>query len=221
MGTDALYYKNGASIAGATGLASKARQSMYRVFKDKMRPSERTKILDVGVSDSVMEFSNMLEHLHPWPRQITAAGLSEGTEFRRTHPTVSYVQIEAGKGLPFADKEFDIGYSNAVLEHVGGAASRRLFLSELSRVSERLFIAVPNRWFPVEHHTSIPLLHWWPDAFRFLCRNSKRWEFWATLENLDFLDERAISEVWPTPSLKFLHSGLPLGPLSSNLIAIG
>ena len=67
--------------------------------------------------------------------------------------------------MPFADKAFDIAVSNAVLEHVGAEQHQAAFVRELSRVARRVFISVPNRYFPVEHHTAIPLLHFWKRGF--------------------------------------------------------
>jgi hypothetical protein len=37
-------------------------------------------------------------------------------------------------------------------------------VAEALRVSRRVFITTPNRWFPIEVHTKLPLVHWLPDA---------------------------------------------------------
>jgi hypothetical protein len=63
-----------------------------------------------------------------------------------------------GQALPFADSAFDILTSNAALERVGSLENQRSFLRELLRVGKKIFVTVPNRLFPVEHHTAIPLL---------------------------------------------------------------
>ena len=65
--------------------------------------------------------------------------------------------------MPFADGEFDIVFSNAVIEHVGGREQQRRFVEESLRVAQRAFVTTPNRWFPVEVHTRLPLVHWLPD----------------------------------------------------------
>jgi hypothetical protein len=31
------------------------------------------------------------------------------------------------------------------------------------RVARRAFVTTPNRWFPLEVHTRLPLVHWLPD----------------------------------------------------------
>ena len=68
-----------------------------------------------------------------------------------------------GRELPFADGEFDLGFSNAVVEHVaGGRDGQRRFVHELCRVSRRVFVTTPNRLFPLEVHTLLPFVHWLP-----------------------------------------------------------
>ena len=50
-----------------------------------------------------------------------------------------------------------------MIEHVGGEDEQRRFVAEALRVGRRAFITTPNRWFPVEVHTRLPLVHWLPD----------------------------------------------------------
>ena len=95
------------------------------LFMELMRPSPETVVLDVGVDDlgygeaGEWATANFFEEHYPWPAQVTAVGLHEGRRFRRRYPTVGFVQAD-GCDLPFADGEFDICFSNAVVEHVGG-----------------------------------------------------------------------------------------------------
>ena len=51
-----------------------------------------------------------------------------------------------------------------MIEHVGGREQQRRFVEESLRVARRAFITTPNRWFPVEVHTLLPLVHWLPDS---------------------------------------------------------
>ncbi|MGH3851993.1 MAG: methyltransferase domain-containing protein [Pseudonocardiaceae bacterium] len=69
--------------------------------------------------------------------------------------------------LPFVDNSFDYVVSNAVIEHVGGRNGASQMLLEGNRVARRGWIhTTPNRRFPIEVHTGVPVLHWLPRAAR-------------------------------------------------------
>ena len=138
----------------------------------------------------------------------------------RAYPGVKFRRIEPGKPLPYADGEFDIACSNAVLEHVGGPDMRAAFIKEHLRVARSVFITIPNRWFPIEHHTKIPLLHYAPELFRKSIAGT-RLRYWARPSNLEFLDRQLIFREWPIAAKpEVVFTGIPLGRLSSNLAII-
>ena len=119
---------------------------------------------------------NFFEEHYPWPERITALGLHDGDGFRARYPEIRYVQGDAC-ALPFEDGAFDIVFSNAVIEHVGGRERQRQFVSEALRVGRRVFITTPNRRFPIEVHTRLPLVHWLPDASRTACTRGRARSF--------------------------------------------
>lgn len=124
-------------------------------------------IVDVGVddgggrADGVWAGANALERLWPAPERITAVGLGPGERFQVAFPAVRYVQSD-GRRLPFGDRTFDVAYSNAVIEHIPDRDGQERLVAELARVADLIVIATPNRWFPIEVHTLVPLLHWLP-----------------------------------------------------------
>ncbi len=152
----------------ADAISLRSRRRKLRLFLEELQPTSSTSVLDVGADELGFGESdgcgtlNFFEELYPWPQQITALGLQDGSAFRVRYPHVRYVQGDAC-ALPFADGEFDIVFSNAVIEHVGGRAKQRLFVSEALRVGRRVFLTTPNRRFPVELHTRLPFVHWLPD----------------------------------------------------------
>ena len=135
---------------------------------ERFRPNEGTRVLDVGVTDApygaadgAHPAENFFEALYPWPQQVTAVGLADFPRFRAAFPSVRFVKAD-GRALPFADREFDLGLSNAVVEPVGGRDDQCAFVHELCRVAARVFVTTPNRWFPIEVHTLVPFVHWLP-----------------------------------------------------------
>lgn len=180
------------NTATADSLALRAtylmRRRMYQRFIDVARPVAEEAILDVGVtSDREYASSNYLEAWYPHKRNITAAGVDDARFLETMYEGLRYVQAD-GKSLPFDDRSFDVVHSSAVLEHVGSREEQARFVNELLRVADRVVcLTTPNRWFPVEVHTSIPLLHWLPPrAYRALLRRMGL-SFFAAEENLNLL----------------------------------
>ncbi|MCX6743600.1 MAG: methyltransferase domain-containing protein, partial [Candidatus Parcubacteria bacterium] len=119
-------------------------------------------ILDVGYTEKEYRDSdNLIEKSYPYQEKITALGIDKPIQFSARYPKVKAVVYD-GKNFPISDQQFDLCWSNAVLEHVGNEDAQILFLQEIQRVSKRSFISTPNKCFPIELHTKIPLLHWLP-----------------------------------------------------------
>lgn len=155
----------------ADAISLRSRRRKLALFLELMRPDSGTTVLDVGVDEvshgepggeGGCRTHNVLEERYPWPERITALGLHDGSRFRERYPRIPYVQGNAC-ALPFADGAFDIVHSNAVIEHVGARDRQGLFVREALRVGRRVFVTTPNRWFPVEVHTRLPLVHWLPE----------------------------------------------------------
>jgi SAM-dependent methyltransferase len=202
------------SIAGRISLRSRRRK--FALFMETMAPTAETTVLDVGADDSGFGDAaagegagcstlNFFEELYPWPEQITALGLNEGERFRASFPGVTYVQADALE-LPFPDDSFDVVFSNAVIEHVGDRERQRRFVAEALRVGRRAFITTPNRWFPIEVHTRLPLVHWLPDGAANRVYELVR-KPWAKEVNL--LGPGSLQELFP-PETRVVNLGMTL-----------
>jgi hypothetical protein len=215
---DEIYYQDGLRLPLARRVMLRARRAMLRHFLQAMAPTPATSVLDFGVSDTAGEDGNFLEQSYPWPARITAAGIGSGAAFRRAFPAVGFATLRPGAPLPFGDGSFDIGYSNATLEHLGSDEERSRVLGELLRVARRCYVTVPNRWFPVEHHTGLPLLHYAPALFRRALRGGAL-SIWADPANLEFLSRRSLRQLGRSSGREFRVAwvGLRCGGLSSNL----
>jgi SAM-dependent methyltransferase len=218
---DAIYYRDGLKVPLAKRVMLAARKRIYDLFRAECRPHASTCIVDIGVSDEESDEANMLEKMHPYTSMITCAGTGSGAAILKAYPGIRFQHIEPRAPLPFRDGQFDIAYSSAVLEHVGGPEQRAHFILEALRVAKAGFIAMPHRWFPIEHHTGLPLVHFAPSLFRAALRGT-RYDYWTKRENLEFLDAALLKREWPNSTIdsKLVRTGINLGWFSSNLALI-
>ncbi len=76
--------------------------------------------------------------------------------------TVYPFMIADARDMPFENDYVDFALANAIIEHVGDEHEQRQMVREMTRVARAWVITTPNKWFPVESHTSAILLHWLP-----------------------------------------------------------
>src|SRR3954454_9873886 len=195
----------------ASRVSLRSRERKLRLFHELLRPGPETTVVDVGVTDSGFgpdAPDNFFEALYPWPERITAVGVTGLDSFAQAFPQVTVMRAD-GRELPFPDGEFDLGFSNAVVEHVrGGKDEQRRFVHELCRVSHRVFITTPNRFFPLEVHTLLPFAHWLPRSARDRMLRARGFD-----DVLEPLGPRELASLFPY-RVRIVNTGM-------TLIAVG
>ena len=178
-------------------IAARVRAQMFRVFIEEFRPGDCERVLDIGVtSDQSYSSSNYFEAMYPYKENITAVGIDDGARIVESiWPGVNFVCADA-LTLPFADSSFELVHSSAVLEHVGSLWNQTKMISECLRVSKRgVYLTTPNRWFPIEVHTKMPLIHWLPKSWGRRVFSGIGYEFFAREENLNLMSARQLHKV--------------------------
>jgi ubiquinone/menaquinone biosynthesis C-methylase UbiE len=138
------------------------RKKMYNSIFSDLDSSLNHKILDIGSTSDTGKSSNAFLCFFPKNKIVSVSDQTIKTETKLKFPNVEFVLGDA-LSLNLSDNEFDIVFSNAVLEHVGKNENIKTFILEAYRVSRRdVILITPNRWFPLETHTKIMFLHWLP-----------------------------------------------------------
>jgi SAM-dependent methyltransferase len=215
------YYRHSKSVPLASRLSLRVRRQIFLRFMNVFGPNAATSVLDVGVTgDTRQRESNYFERFYPYPTQVTAVGTEDGSHLPGQYLGLRYQSVEPGQSLPFSTNQFDIVFSNAVLEHTGCQSSQAAFLKEVCRVGKRFFITTPNRWFPIEHHTGLPFLHFLPFAAYRAILAKTPYRYWADEAHLNILSGDALRRMLPA-GVRGQVETVRLFGLSSNLIAFG
>jgi SAM-dependent methyltransferase len=217
---ESRFHDLGRRLPIAAQLSLRVRRKMFERFLAVMAPTPDTTILDLGVTEeNASPEANYFERWYPHKHRIVAAGVENAAHLERSYRGVVFTRIAAHERLPFADGQFDIVFSNAVVEHAGSRAQQRAFIDEALRVARRFFITTPNRWFPIEMHTALPLVHYLPAALSRRVLSALGHQFWASEERLNLLDARSLRALFVEHDVAI--DVVRLGGLPSNLIAYG
>ena len=152
----------------ADSLSTQLRRKRFSLFESLASSLPRPlKILDVGGTQRFWELMDFVEE----DVAITLVNLP-GTKIDIRHPNFTHVTADARNLDLFDDDEFDIVFSNSVIEHVGTFDDQGRMAREVRRVGRSYFVQTPNRYFPMEPHFYFPFFHFLPLPTRaFLVRH--------------------------------------------------
>ena len=145
-------YDNRRSDSWASNLRSKRISFLKSLIASLPSP---VKILDVGGTPEFWEHSGFLNG----NQQINIT-------FLNIEP-VKHAHFECllgdGRDLSrFTNQEFDLVFSNSVIEHVGDYRDQGKMADEIKRVGKRYFVQTPNLYFPIEPHFLFPFFQFLP-----------------------------------------------------------
>ena len=118
----------------------------------------------------------------------------------------------------------DLVISNATIEHVGKLSNQKKMLINIGKLTKKIFfLSTPYRFFPIEIHTKIPLLHFLPkNIFRKILRMLKL-NFYSKEVNLNLLSIYDIKKISHNLKENFILKIIYVRTFFfiSNLILIG
>jgi 2-polyprenyl-3-methyl-5-hydroxy-6-metoxy-1,4-benzoquinol methylase len=186
------------------------RENRYRLFERLCDVQPQDRIVDVGAGwGAALERFNTVN-------PIVAVDLNPDTKEWLAAPNVTVLQAD-GTRLPFQDGEFDIAFSNSVIEHVP-QHRQAAFASEIRRVARRYYVQTPNRFFPIEPHYQLPLFQFLPETVRRALnrRFTLGWQRKGEWEQIDLLSRKQLQLLFPDAEI---HRERVFG-LTKSLIAV-
>ncbi|WP_310462491.1 methyltransferase domain-containing protein [Sphaerotilus sp.] len=148
-------------------------------FLREINPQPLGKILDVGGTPynwNLIGYKNEVVLLNILPHE----GVPEANNF-------IFVTGD-GTNLEYSDNQFDIVFSNSVIEHVGSYQKQKDFARELCRVGTKIWLQTPAREFFFEPHYVTPFIHWLPKTWQ--KRLLRNFSFWGIIArpSRDYID---------------------------------
>ena len=167
-----------------------------REFERIFRVDHTTRILDLGGDAFNWQFCRSQPH-------VTVANLLRPSSDLPVN--IRWVVADA-LNLPFATSEFDVVFSNSVVEHVGDADAQERFASEVERVGRGYWVQTPNYWFPWEPHWMCPAFQFLPRGLQRILAPATPWALLARPSHIDIsaqlasirlLTRRALRRLFP------------------------
>ena len=179
------------------------REKIYKNFNKKISNFKLVnKILDIGTSPVDNEHQNYLIHKYPYKRKITCVSNVKLNKIKQRYPEIKTIQCD-GREIPLKSNSFDIVISNATIEHVGNKRNQTKFIKEAVRLSKKyVFISTPNRYFPIDFHTLIPLIHWFPKKIHRFILKKIGLNFFSKESNLNLLSDNKLSNICENLKIK-------------------
>jgi SAM-dependent methyltransferase len=143
----------------STSLAHRMRARRFRLLTSLLESTPRPlRLLDVGGHARFWEMMGG----PPDGISVTLINVASSREVE------GYVNVEgdARNMAQFGEAEFDVVFSNSVIEHVGTWDDQVCAAREIRRVGRRYFVQTPNRNFPVEPHFLFPGFQFLPVGVR-------------------------------------------------------
>lgn len=147
--------------------SARTRRKRMQEFVDLMGLRQGMSVLDLG--GQPMIWDSVAPRL-----DITILNLP-GVADRHTisHHAIRYVEGDACDVTGFVERQFDIVFSNSVIEHVGPSEKQRAFAREVRRLGKSYWVQTPSIWFPIEAHCGMPFWWFYPSRVRRFC--IERW----------------------------------------------
>ena len=167
-----LLFKNIADNYHPHSLAAKLRLKRIALLKGLLtKVPGPVRLLDVGGTEIFWECTGW-ESLKEIDLQITLLNRDETDapyyfkEAKVHYPNLVRVTGDARDMSLFGSRQFDVVFSNSVIEHLKNADDQMRMAQEVRRVGKRYFIQTPNLYFPVEPHFLFPYFQFLPLRLR-------------------------------------------------------
>jgi Methyltransferase domain len=214
-----------ADVGSAGSLSNRLRERRHGAFDLLVRElaargSGPVRILDVGGT-------NLFWEQRGWTGRddVEIVTLNLDAE-PRVHANVEPRVGDATDLGEFGDGEFDVAFSNSVIEHLRTFEAQAAMAAEVRRVARHYWVQTPNFWFPVEPHFLAPAWHWLPAGVRVAILRRRRvgWRGPCAdperaremVAEIRLMRRRELAQLFPEATI----ASERIGPMVKSLLAV-
>ena len=177
-------------------IIEKKRLEIFNIITKKISDNSIQSILDIGTTEenklkSSNFFVKKFEHIKI-KKSITNQDINNGnfSNILKKSITQNFTQNE------IEEFKSDLVISSATIEHVGNRDSQIKMIENIISLSNKFFfITTPNRSFPIDFHTKIPLIHMLPKNYHRKILKILSLKEYALEENLNLLNIKEINKI--------------------------
>jgi SAM-dependent methyltransferase len=152
-------FAKAADFRNPQSLSRRLRHKRSAFFEQLIAPLVKPlRILDVGGTEDYWQALGFGDRDDIWVTLLNVTAGSTST------PQFLSIAGDARDLSQFKRREFDVVFSNSVIEHVGDLDDQKRMAAEVQRVGKRYFVQTPNRYFPIEPHFLFPWFQFLPEA---------------------------------------------------------
>jgi hypothetical protein len=148
----------GLLVANETSLAERLRRRRWAILCHCVPDLEDLRVVDLGGT------AHWWNNAPVAPHDVTVVNLHVIDDEPSKVRSIEGDALQAGELLK--GEEFDLVFSNSLIEHLGGHAARRRFADVVYALADSYVIQTPYRYFPVEPHWMFPGFQFLPIAAR-------------------------------------------------------
>ncbi len=201
------------------------RFEMFNILKKNINETKINSLLDIGTTEenelkSSNFFVNKFAHIKE-KKSISDQNIKDSifSKILKKSITTDFQNEE------IEDFKSDLVISSATIEHVGSYENQLKMITNIAALSKRyFFITTPNRFFPIDFHTKLPLIHMFPKSLHRKILLVLGLKDFAKEENLNLLDKTTINKlIKDQQNIKFEIKifNVKLFGLTSNLLIFG
>ena len=201
------------------------RLEMLNILKENIKNYSINSFLDIGTTeDNKLESSNFfVKNFNDIKikRSITNQNITD-KKFTACLKKSITDDFSSDEKIKFKS---DLVISSATIEHVGNFKNQIKMVENITKLCNKFFfITTPYRFFPIDFHTKIPIIHMLPKSIHRKILTILRLEDYAKEENLNLLDLNSLKVIIKqlnNNDFKIKIMKIKLFGFTSNLLIFG